>query len=156
MKKRLLKIILAVVIAFAVFNAAWFAWSHVKYGKLSDGMEAAEFNTVFDKRYFYTDADRYDFLVKYPAYLSFTGNMSVGMPAADGNPFTDALIIWPTMTGQYRFGALLYEEDGTGYSIYIDAKGNALSKEDEDVIARHRESIEVLFQKADEKWGVSD
>ena len=69
--------------------------------KLSDGMEAAEFNTVLGKRYLYMDADRYDYLVKYPDYLSFTGNMSVGSPAASENPFTDALIIWPTIAGEY-------------------------------------------------------
>lgn len=155
MKRRILRIVLAVAIAFALFNAAWFVWSHIKYGKLSDGMEAAEFNTVLSKRYLYTDADRYDYLVKYPDYLSFTGNMSVGSPAASENPFTDALIIWPTIAGEYKFGVLLYE-DGTGYSVYIDAKGNALSKEDEDVVARHSESIKVLFQKANEKWSILD
>ena len=156
MKKRIFKIAVAIVIAFAVFNAAWFAWSHIKYGKLSDGKEAAEFNSLFDKRYLYSDADRFDYLVKYPDYLSFTGNMSVGLPASSDNPFTDALIIWPTITGKYELGALLYDEDGTEYSVYIDAQGKALSKEDEDVVARHSESIQALLKKADEKWGILD
>ncbi|MCR4752254.1 MAG: hypothetical protein K5852_08150, partial [Eubacterium sp.] len=70
-----------------------------------------------------------------------------GMPTLNENPFTDALIIWPTITGKYEFGALLYDEDGTGYSIYIDAKGKALSKEDEDVVLRHSENIKNSADK---------
>ena len=156
MKKRALTIVLVVVIAFAVFNTVWFAWSRSTYGKLSDGMEAAEFNTVFDRRYFYSDAERYDYSVKYPNYLSFTGNMSVGIPTTGDNPFTDALIIWPKLTGGYELGALLYDEDGTGYSVYIDEKGNALSVEDEDVVLRHSDNIRILLIKADERWGIFD
>ena len=154
MKKRILKIVLIAVIVFAVFNAVWFAWSHITYGELSEGMEAAEFNTLFDKRYFYSDADRYDYSVKYPGYLSFTGNMSVGIPTTGDNPFTDALIIWPKLTGGYELGALLYDEDGTGYSVYIDEKGNALSEEDEEVLLRHGENIRILLAKADERWDI--
>ena len=39
MKKKVFKILLAVVIIFAAYNIIWFAWSRIKYGKLSDGME---------------------------------------------------------------------------------------------------------------------
>ena len=39
MKKKVFKILLAVVIIFATYNIIWFAWSRIKYGKLSDGME---------------------------------------------------------------------------------------------------------------------
>ena len=83
--KPVLKIILAAAIVFAVYNAVWFAWSHIKYGKLSGGMEETEFSTFVTPRYIYTDADRYDYLVKYPDYLTFTGNLSVGMPTTEEN-----------------------------------------------------------------------
>ena len=152
--KPVLKIILAAAIVFAVYNVVWFAWSHLKYGKLSGGMEETEFSTFVTPRYIYTDADRYDFLVKYPDYLTFTGNLSVGMPTTEENYNTDSLIIWPKLSGKYEFGAILYEEDGTAYRVYIDADGNALSKEDEDVVSRHRDSIETLLTMADNKWGI--
>ena len=106
-------------------------------------------------RYIYTDADQYDYLVKYPDYLTFTGNMSVGMPAADENLFTDALIIWPTISGKYRFGVILYEE-GKGYQVYIDADGNAFSKEYEEVVSRHSDSIKNLLMMAENRWGIYD
>ena len=156
MKKKILKIILAVAIVFAAYNVVWFAWSHIKYGKLSSGMEENVFSTFVTPRYFYTDADGNDYLVKYPDYLTVTGNMSVGMPTTDENYNTDSLIIWPTLSDKYEFGVILYEEEGKGYRVYIDANGNALSKEYEDVVSRHTENIKKLLMKADNKWGFYD
>ena len=154
MKRKILMIVLAAAALFAAYNAVWFAWSRVKYGALSDGMEEMDFGAFAAPRYISADADGYDYLVKYPEYLSFVGNMSVGLPAADDNPFTDALIVWPKLGGGYEFGVLLYDEDGTGYSVYIDPAGSALAKEDEDAVSRHGENIGNLLVKADEKWGV--
>ncbi len=156
MKRKILKIVLIAVIVFAAYNAVWFAWSHIRYGKLIDGMEKSEFSYFITPRYIDSDNDRYDYMVKYPNYLSFTGNMSVGLSSANENPFTDALIIWPKITGKYELGVLLYDEDGTGYSVYIDADGNALNEEDKDAIFRHRENIKGLLIKADERWSISD
>ena len=155
MKKKVFKIILAVVILFAAYNLIWFAWSHIKYGKLSSGMNEGDYSSFVTPRYIYSDAEGYDYLVKYPEYLTFTGNMSVGMPAADENLFTDALIIWPTISGKYRFGVILYEE-GKGYQVYIDADGNAFSKEYEEVVSRHSDSIKNLLMMAENRWGIYD
>ncbi len=155
LKKKVLKIILAVVIVFAAYNLVWFAWSHIKYGKLSSGMVENEFSSFLTPRYIYTDADQYDYLVKYPDYLTFTGNMSVGMPSTDENFFTDSLIIWPTLSGKYNFGVILYEE-GKGYQVYIDADGNALSMEYKDVVSRHSDNIKSLLMTADSRWGICD
>lgn len=156
MKRILLKIVLAAAAVFLFFNILWFAWSHIRYGAFSGGMEAAEFSNFITPRYIYTDADRYDFLVKYPDYLTFTGNMSVGLPATGERFFTDALIIWPKAGGKYELGVLLYDEDGSGYSVYIDSEGNALAGEDEEAVSRHRENIQKLLIKADERWGILD
>ena len=156
MRRKILKIVSIIVAVFVAYNAVWFAWSHTKYGKYTDGMEEMEISNLITPRYVYTSDDRYDYLVKYPDYLSFTGNMSVGLPASDENPFTDALIIWPTISGKYELGVLLYEEGGTEYSVYIDADGNALSEDDKDVVFRHRDAIKDLLIKADEKWSIFD
>ena len=154
MKKKVLKIVLAVAIAFAAYNVVWFAWSHIKYGKLSSGMEENGFSNFVTPRYIYTDADRYDYLVKYPDYLTFTGNMSVGMPTEGEDLFTDTLIIWPTLSGDYKFGVILYGEEGRGHQVYIDADGNALSKEYEDVVSQHSDNIKSLLMMADHRWDI--
>ena len=153
--KKPVKIIIAILIVIVAINALWFGWSRVKYGKLSQGMEENPIDEFLVPRYFYSDEEGYDFGVKYPDYLSLTGNMSVGTPTEGENPFTDALIIWPKLSGKFELGVLLYEED-EGYSILIDSSGNALSKEDEEVVARHKENIEALLKKADERWGILD
>ena len=155
MKKKILKIVLALVIIFVACNIIWFAWSHIKYGKFSSGMQEGDFSNFITPRYIYTDADRYDYLVKYPDYLSFTGNLCVGMPTTEETFFTDALIIWPKVSGGYQFGALLYDEN-VEYSIYIDSEGNALSKEDEDIVSRHRDTIRNLLIIADKKWDICE
>ena len=155
MKKKILKIILTAVIVFAAYNAAWFAWSHVKYSKFTGGMKQGDFSSFVTPRYVYTDADKYDYLVKYPDYLSFTGNMCVGCPSADEEIFTDALIIWPKVRGGYSFGVLLYEND-TEYAVYIDFAGNALAKEEEAIVSRHSGNIKNLLLMADEKWDICD
>ena len=153
MKKKILKIILAVVIVFAAYNVIWFAWSHIKYGKLSGGMEKMAFSTFITPRYSYTDADGYNYLVKYPDYLAFTGNMFVGTPLSEENMFADALIIWPQVTGGYTLGVLLYE-NGTEFPIYIDSEDHALSKEDEDIVSRHSDNIRDLLMMANKRWGI--
>ena len=153
-KKKALRIVLAVALIFAAYNIMWFAWSRIQYGKFSAGMEKSDFGSFVTPRYVYTDADRYDYLVKYPDYLSFTGNLSVGLPAADENVFTDALIIWPELSGGYQFGVLLYDENAIEYAIYIDPAGKALSKKDEDLVSQHRDNIRDLLIMADKKWHI--
>ena len=153
--KKILKIVLALVIVFAAFNIIWFAWSRIKYGKFCGGMQEGDFSNFITRRYVYTDADGYDYLVKYPDYLSFTGNMSLGLPSTEENPFTNALIIWPKLNGEYQFGVLLYEEN-MQYAVYIDSEGNALSEEDKDIVSRHRDSIQILLLLADKKWDICD
>ena len=154
MKRKILAVVLAAAAVFAAYNIVWFAWSRIRYGKLSAGMEEMDLGFFEAPRYIDTDADRYDYLVKYPDYLSFTGNMSVGLPEKDGNVFTDALIVWPKPGGRVELGVLLYDEDGSAYQILIDSEGRALSKEDEDPVSRHAESIRALLKKADERWGI--
>ncbi len=155
MKKKVLRIVLVLVIVFVAYNIIWFTWSHIKYGKFSDGMQKGEFGNFITPRYIYTDVDRYDYLVKYPDYLTFAGNISIGLPTTEENVFTDALIIWPELSGGYQFGVLLYD-DNVEYAIYIDSEGNALSKEDTDIVSRHRDSIRNLLMIADKNWDICD
>lgn len=153
-KKKVFMIIGGILILFALFNIGWFTWRSTKYSCFTDEMERAAMDTVFIPRYCLTDSENYDYLVKYPDYLSFTGNLSVGMPASDNNLFTDALIIWPQLDGSYEYGVLLYEEDGSGYNIYIDRNGNPLESENQAVVERHYDNICILLQKADERWNI--
>lgn len=154
MKKKLLRISGVILGAFILFNVFWFAWRSIKYNVYSENIEKGRLFSIITPRYTEVDDDGFDYLVKYPDYLSFTGNLSVGFPADGDNPFMDALIVWPKTGGVYEYGVLLYEENWDGYQIYIDAHGNAVDDAHVDIIIRHRVNIEQLLEKADGKWGV--
>ena len=49
MKKKILKIVRAFVIIFVACNIIWFAWSHIKYGKFSSGMQEGDFSNFIEK-----------------------------------------------------------------------------------------------------------
>jgi hypothetical protein len=72
MKRKIFRILLIFAIVSAAYNAVWFGWSRIRYGKLTDGMEKADFSSFIVPRYIFTDDEGYDYLVKYPDYLSFS------------------------------------------------------------------------------------
>ena len=98
----------------------------MKYDAYCKGWKKNPFATWIVPRYVYTDADGYDYGVKYPEYLSITGNMSVGLPAIDDNPFTDFLIVWPT----------------------------AVNPEDSEIVERCQDTINDLLNRAKKMWNL--
>ena len=152
-KKIALRAALCVLALFILINACWYVWRTVKYGAYTDGMEENVFSSWLVPRYKHTDADGYDYGVKYPDYLSFTGNLSVGLPATDDNPFTDFLIIWPKLSGGCEYGVSI-TEDGKEYQIYIHADGSAVRPEDSEVVARNQDHINALLGRAEAMWDI--
>ena len=118
-------------------------------------MEPQVFYTALDPSYYAVDAEGYTFSVAYPGYLSATGNLCVGAPmGADGNPLTDALIIWPRAGGSYEYGLLLYDGEN-GYQIMADSRGHALDSALEPVVQAHAPSVAALFRKANAWWALA-
>ena len=154
-KKTVLRAVLCVLVLFALINIGWYVWRTARYGPYTKGMEKNEISTWIVPRYKYSDADGFDYGVKYPDYLSFTGNMSVGLPATDENPFTDFLIIWPEPFRGYTYGAAL-TVDEEPYQIYINADGSAVDPGDSEVVTRCQETINVLLSRAEEMWDLED
>ena len=152
-KKSALRIVLCIAAIFLLLNAGWYGWRTVRYGAFTKGMEQNDLGTWIVPRYLHTDADGYDYSVKYPDYLSVTGNLSVGLPAEDDNPFTDFLVIWPKVFGGYEYGISLTEGE-TNYQIYIHADGSAVDPRQREIAERNKETIEDLLQKADAVWDI--
>ena len=150
-KKTVFRVILCILAIFVLMNIGWCVWRMMKYGAYSKGMEKNFFSTWIVPRYTYTDADGYDYGVKYPGYLSFTGNLSVGLPTTDEEVFTDFLIIWPKASGGYEYGVSLSEGD-MDLQIYINADGSAVYPEDGEVVVRNQETISALLRRAAEMW----
>lgn len=154
MKKIILRVILCLLALFILINLSWYVWRAVKYGFYNTGMEENYFATWIVPRYVQTDEDGYDYGVKYPDYLTVTGNLSVGSPTTDDNMFTDSLIIWPKFFGGYEYGVFL-EEGEEEFQIYINTDGSAIDPEDREVVARHQENIDALLCKAKEMWDLA-
>ena len=150
-RKTVLRWVLCILALFALANVGWYTWRMVKYDSYSKGMEKNVFATWIVPRYMHTDAEGYDYSVKYPDYLSFTGNMCVGLPAKDENPFTDFIVIWPKVFGGYKYGASL-TVGGENYQIYINEDGSAVYPEDNAIVASCQEHINDLLRKAGEMW----
>ena len=150
-KKTVLRIALCALALFVLINVGWYVWRAVKYAPFSKGMDKNCFSTFIVPRYAYTDDEGYDYTVKYPDYLSLTGNLCVGLPEVDDNPFTDFLIIWPNVTGGYEYGVSLTVGD-VAYQIYINPDGTAADPADGGRVAACQENVDALLGKAEEMW----
>ena len=154
MKKRavITRILISAVLLFCVINVVWYLIRAAKYNGFSAGMEESSFSTFVVPQYTYEDDENFTYSVFYPGYLHLSGNLFVGFPPADdNNPYTNALIIWPLITGGYKYGVLLYEDD-VQYQIYVDENGNAVYEEDRRIVSEHAREISILLEKAKEKW----
>lgn len=104
---------------------------------------------VPNRSYILNPGDGYLYNVKYSDYLTFTGNLAV---AADNNEVS--LLIWPSLfNGENRYGVRIATDDDT-YEIMVDKNIKAKESESNHIIDKYKEEIQVLFQKADETWGV--
>lgn len=155
MKKKLIKIGICVLICFFGINIFWFTWNQIKYAQFSAAIP--EKNKMGVRML--TDEDGFDFGVKEPGYLSFTGNLSIVMPSeGDEISFNDGLIVWPKAFGGFEYGVILYEptsdNESIQYQIYIDEEGNAIESDEETALItkKHKDSINILLEKANEMW----
>lgn len=155
MKKKLLLISGIILSIFILFNAFWFIWREIKFNKYIVYMEPNVFSTIMVPRYYFIDEEGYTYYVKYPDYLSFSGNVTVMIPIEDDSveSFDNTLIIWVHFGGKYEYGMFIHEDDNV-YQIYIDEQGNAIDSDTSEIIGRHKSDIEILLQKANKIWDI--
>lgn len=156
MKKIIRTALLALLAVFILLNLLWFGWRHMAYAGFAEGMTRTEVSSFLFPTFASKNGDSFDYTVKYPDYLSLTGNLAVGFPGTEEDPFTDGLIIWPKALGGYEYGVMLNsrENDGSGYMFYIDAQGNAVDGEYQPVAEEYREVIDELLERAGSVWSL--
>ncbi|XKO55886.1 hypothetical protein ACI2WT_02410 [Lysinibacillus fusiformis] len=144
--KKIFFIILATVFSvFIIYNLIWYGWMKNKYTAYIEG-----FNEFVPNRSYVLSENSHLYNVKFPNYLSFVGNLGV---ATDDNKF--ALIIWPSFIGENTYGIQIKDENDQVYSIMIKRDLSVVDNENADLIKNNKEQIEILFKKAQEKWGDS-
>lgn len=145
MKKRIFKeIIIAFGIVIVIFNMIWL-YNYSLFKEFNNGLEEyKKFQT------YSTYEDGYSYNLKFPSYLSFVGNLAVSVHDGD-NSYT--LIIWPSRFKDTKYGVMVPEGHGGNVSIMISEDLEAEDEYDQIYIDENIEQIEVLFQKAHEKFG---
>lgn len=154
MKRTLCKSAVILLIVFAALNLLWFGWRQIRYAPYTDGMEQTAMSTFLVPRFADKDADGFDYSVKYPDYLSLTGNLAVGFPGTDENPFTDGLIVWPKPFGGYEYDVILNarEDESEGFLFYIDRSGQAVDEEYRETAREYQDVIQELLKRAGSRW----
>ncbi len=146
-----LLIIAVLVLAFLVTSTIWRAWRGSKYEPFTDGMKRVTSTTGTVPR-FYLEKNGDIYYVKYPDYLSTTGNLAI-KPADDSA--LDSLLIWPKFGGGYKYGVIL-NDDVTTYQVYIDPDGKtALYEEDQWLVDDYAAIIQEYLKKANAMWDMS-
>lgn len=137
------KIIIILAFVFLIFNILWYGWRSSKFKDFSQNMEEFDPNTSFVS----TDKSGYLYNVKYPDYLSFTGNLAVATP--DGKV---GLIIWPNIAKGYEFGVQI--EDGESYNIKVDSQFKPYNKNFSKIVGKYKDDLNNLVKKAESFWNI--
>ncbi len=166
--KFIIALIIAAAAIFAVYNVVWLVFAHAKYYNYQ---KAVGYDEEL-KRYYYRDQDDYVFSVRHPNYLSFSGNLSItpvitGEDSAAAQDIRVHLTIWPSAFGDdYEFNVTIQlpdkdnAESETKYNSYNftldgDQKPiNSLSSEEQEVLESNRASIDLIYKKARDMWGI--
>ena len=168
---RLLALLLA---AFALLSGAWYFTAYRPYDAYVEALRTQpgwREDPAFPGCG--VDAGGYTCNVARPAFLHWTGNLGIGLPALmleDGEEvvFTDSLIIWPHLFEEPELRVILYEYDiqaggviCASHQLYITAAGEYRPYGDaaEDaanarLLEEHRENVTRLLDRAGEVWGI--
>lgn len=145
MKIKNKKILIFIILIFVVLNISWFSITNIKYKRFTDAVPKNE----HDVYALYKDG--YSYGVKKPDYLHYTGNLSIV-----NNKTSCNLIIWPLLSGQYKYGLIIVDNE-MGYEIYVDENMKPIDKEDlfsAQLIEENEAAIEEIFSKANEMWNL--
>ena len=144
-KNKLLVIWGSVVFIIAAYSLVWYIVSYKPYAKYEDGFQE------FDKsgKKLYVDGEGYTYSVKKPDYLSWTGNLAI-VDMED----KASLIIWPIDNGKNMEVGVIIEDNGVSNQIELKDKKTAVYDDQQELVNQYNEQIEILYNKANEVWGI--
>lgn len=138
------RIIIFIILVFVVLNASWFLITTIKYNKFVKVLPKVKYGSYGTKK-----EDGYNYSVKKPGYLHYTGNLAVS-----NSEKGELLIIWPLISGGYNYGIRL-QKDGIAYEIYVDENMKPIDKADTHSaqnIEEHKAGVEALLSRANKMW----
>lgn len=142
--KKVITIIMAIIVLFGIYNLAWLGWRNLRYRPYTEGLDIF----IENKSYVYRAEDSFLYNVKFPDYLTYTGNLCVSVP--DGKC---ALLIWPKVVGGYTYGVQI-QVDEEIYSIMLDKDFSAEDSQFDEILNEYSKTISELHEKADSMWDI--
>lgn len=158
MKKKTVKIGVAVIALFLLYNVFWFASTHIAYNEYIKDLPR---NYIGSYGHFATDEDPYNYGVRLPGWLDYEGNLSVNYNDKD-----IGLFIWPSVfKSDMKYGVrIVGDSDEDSAEIMVNSKGEVSKNEgyrDEEIqmyteiLKKHHEEIKELCQVANQVFGIS-
>ncbi|AKL95823.1 hypothetical protein CACET_c23770 [Clostridium aceticum] len=148
-RKRIIVGTIIFFMLFGAYNLIWYQITYSKYDKFSKDMEPV-FKGMLAQVYYSTSyhcrEDGYQYSVKYPDYLFYTGNLAIS-----NDDDTCSIIIWPSFFGNTKYGVMIQDEQD-GYQIMVDENMEPIDKYFAPIIDKHKEVVKPLFDKANERW----
>ena len=145
MKKNLFKFIgLGLLLIVLVYHGVWFANRCLIYYPLTENIP----KHVSGVYAYYDPESKYNYNVKFPNYLSFTGNLAISSNNGEG------LIIWPGFFGKdYTYGLML-EYKGKIHQIYVDNMMNPIDTDPDkkEILDANKDTAQALKQGAQIIW----
>lgn len=142
MRKRIL--VLVIFILYAFYNLVWIANAYYVYYPFTEKVSKHESGIYV----YYDSKTNYTYNVKFPNYLSFTGNIGVVDDKGSG------LIVWPGFFGKnYKYGFRI--SDGKKvYSMYVDDDMNLIDADDnlKTIFESNNDKMKKLWEEAHNLW----
>ena len=146
----LLKILGIIFSIWLLLTLIWFAWSRMFFSGYCNEMKSNEFSNIITPRYYKND-EQYTYLVKYPDYLSTTGNLAVSV--RDDEAGVQAFLVWPTLFGEQKFGLMIADETGS-YQIYTDNNGKPIDAGYREITEKYSSEIADIVAAANNVWNL--
>ncbi len=142
-KRKIILIVLLVLLVFIAYNVIWYFGCYRIYQNYQSEMpEVADSGVKI-----YVDDDGYNYSVKLPAYLSWTGNLAVTEENIDY-----ALIIWPgALGGEAEIGFIVTYES-VQYQIEMKNRTTAVDSGYQEIVDENLEVISLLYDKTADFW----
>ncbi|MDR0489411.1 MAG: hypothetical protein LBG99_08495 [Propionibacteriaceae bacterium] len=136
-----------VLLGFGVYNCIWYNVVQHKYDPYTVDMRE-----LYPGTHVLDGDNGYNYNVKFPDYLSYTGNL--GVQTYNG---VFALIIWPGIGKETTYGVRLPAEEGTEvWGIMLDYQHRALTSDPAELalVDQYQAQIDDLFKMASTQWDI--
>ena len=145
-KKIVRNIIIVAVILFGIYNLIWY-WGMYRPCLAYEG-EFSEFEDSGD--YMLIDEEDYQYSVKTPDYLQWTGNLGI-----TNSELSPALIIWVGFGGKVdSTGIMIKNAADDVEQIELTQDRKAVYSEQEQLVDSNKSVINDMFERAEKIWSL--